>query len=186
MQKTCLHGEMGALHRREVLETSFESGFQYWITPHRSLTDREFTAIIGVILTVAVLAQLFFLAIGIWLVGFMTLFHGLFLAAAFVACRRDRKRLETVTFKDGILEIRRLHGNGQIMASTEVAAYGLEVVRTVDPDFGMRKLELRQHGKNIEVGCDLSPGERESFSKAFGLSLSNCGLRPRFCDKRLA
>lgn len=158
---------------------------QFVITPHRSLSDRAFASVILAILAVAVLAQLYFLLIGIWVAGVAVLFDGLFLAAAFMAWRLDRMREETLSLRDGMLHVRRYSSNAKLIHETSMPAFGVELIETVDPDYGCRKLELRYGKTIIEVGGDLSPFERSSFRRELVSSLAERGFKPRLTGRSL-
>ena len=162
-----------------------DSSFRFRITPHRSMSERGFAISILTILTVSVLAQLYFLALGIWVAGFVALFDGLFLSAAFLACRSDRRRVETVTLRNGILHAERRRGNGEIISKSDIPAFGLELVRTNDPDYGLQRLECRHRSQTIEIGCELSPSERRSLADALAHSLSVHGFPPRLSERSL-
>ena len=71
------------------------------------MSDDVFRKIIFAIIGLSVLAQLYFLMIGIWIAGVAFILDGLFLAGAFIACRADRKRVEIISLRDGIIHIKR-------------------------------------------------------------------------------
>jgi uncharacterized membrane protein len=156
--------------------------FRFRITPHRSMSDRGFSYVIFIMLTLAVTTQVFFLAIGIWVAGVAALLNGLFLAAAFIACRADRNNMETVSLHNGMLSIMRKRGNGELVFTRMVPAFGLTISTTVDPDFGCRKLELQHRSHLTEVGRDLSPAERRSFVTALVNSLHSHGFAPQLLE----
>lgn len=160
--------------------------FRFWITPHRSMADRRFAVFLFATINVAIVDQLAFLALGAWMAGFGNLFDGLFLAAAFVACRADRRRVETIAFRNGILRSERRRGNGEFIALSEVQALGLELIRTQDHDFGLQKLECRHRSTIVEIGTELSPVERQSLADAFEASLITHGFRLRLSERMLA
>jgi uncharacterized membrane protein len=161
-----------------------DSGFRYRITPHRSLSERGFATFILAVVTTAVAAQVYFLLIGVWIAGVAAILDALFLIAAFTACRADGKQLETVTLRGGMICVERLNRNGKIISSAETPAFGLELLQTVDPDFGVHKVELLHHGRRLEIAAYLSPGERRSLTESLAHSLTVSGFSPR-CTKCL-
>ena len=167
-------------------DDSTGTDFRFSITPHRSMTDRGFAVFIFATLMVAIAGQLSFLALGAWMAGFGVLFDGLFLAAAFGACRADRRRVETVSLRNGVLRSERRRGNGEVIASSELPAFGMELIRTNDPDYGLKKLECRHRSTIVEIGSELSPVERRSFADALEASLATHGYRPRLAEGMVA
>ena len=164
--------------------TAGAHGISFRITPHRSMSDDVFRKIIFAIIGLSVLAQLYFLVIGIWIAGVAFILDGLFLAGAFIACRADRKRVEIISLRDGIIHIKRERANGE-MSSESLPAFGLELIETVDPDYGHRKLEMRHRHTVLEVAADLTPGERKAFVAALAEALSNHGFKPRRSERQL-
>jgi uncharacterized membrane protein len=158
--------------------------FSFRITPHRSMSDRAFVYVIAVILTAAFAAQLYFFLIGVWVAGVVALFDGVFLAAAFIACRADRKRVETISLRAGIISVVRRRGSGETIFAEDIPAFGLEIQQTNDPDFGCRRLLLHHRSGVTEVGVELSPSERASFVQALGEALAEHGCGQRFSESR--
>lgn len=163
----------------DVIATEQSPDFRFRITPHRSLSDRAFLVMMAMLVGAAIAAQLFFLAIGVWIAGVAALLNAAFLVAAFIACRIDQRRLETVSLASGILNIERTRGNGQTTFADTLPAFGLTICTTTDPDFGCRKLELLHRRQTVEIGRDLSPAERGTFARALVASLRGHGFSPR-------
>lgn len=164
--------------------TQVEPDFCFRIRPHRAMTDRAFALTIVTILSAAALAQLYFIVMGIWVAGVAFILDGLFLAAAFIACRSDLKKLETVSLQEGMIFVRRSRPAREDEFQDCIPAFGLEIAQTFDPDYGHQRIELRHRGRTIEIGGTLSPPERQSFSKAFVASLQEHGFNPRFTETR--
>lgn len=150
--------------------------FGFVMTPHRSMSDRTFGIFILVILLVTIGTQLFFVAIGVWVAAFAALFDGAFLAGALVVSRSDRRRMETLRLEDGMLTSERRRGNGEIISSTEISAFGITLRQKVDSDYGCLKLEIIQGGRLIEVGSELSPCERGGLADAIIKEFRKAGI----------
>ena len=168
-----------AVAERCLPATSNQSDdFTFVMSPHRSLSDRAFAGFIVAILSVAFLAQIFFVVIGVWVAGAAALFNGLFLAAAFGACRSDRKKLETLFYRDGFLVSIRRRGNGEVISTAELPTFGLTLHRLTDPDYGCRKLLVSSLEKTVEIASELSPSERQSLGDALVDALRSRGFPP--------
>jgi uncharacterized membrane protein len=176
-------GTLNSARPNTVTDESISDQFQYRITPHRSLSDFGFFAVVGSVLGIAAAIQIYFFFVGVWFAGVVALFNALFLSAAFIACRADRNRSETISYESGTIDIVRRNGNGAEVYHLRIPIFGVELVRTIDPDYGMRKLELCQSGKLVEVASDLSPIEREAFLRAFAHSLAEQHLTVRVRDR---
>ena len=150
--------------------------FGFVMTPHRSLSDRGFGIFIISILGISLAAQLFFVAIGVWIAAVAVLFDGLFLAGAFIACRNDRRRTETLRLWNGRLTSMQKRGNGEIISSVDVSAFGLTLRRKLDREYGCLKLELIQGDRRFEVASDLSPCERSSLADALIAEFRKAGI----------
>lgn len=165
--------------QRSLIDTCDDAEFGFVMTPHRSLSDRAFLLFILSILAFSLTAQLYFVAIGVWVAAVAALFDGTFLVGAFIACRRDRRRTETLQFRSGRLTSVQRRGNGEIISSAEIPAFGLTLSRRIDSDYGCLRLELIQSGRRFEIASELSPAERSSLSDALVSELKTRGLGVR-------
>jgi uncharacterized membrane protein len=137
------------------------------ITPHMSMSDGMATAIYLAIFLAAAIVQLPFLQHGLWPVSIFSALDAAGLVVAlhvFRICQRHRR--EEILLADGALLIRR-HSFRSEVKEQKLECYGLSIERHDDPDFGCRRLLLVLRERRIEVARDLSPIERESFSRAF-------------------
>lgn len=164
---------------RSFVATCDDAEFGFVMTPHRSLSDRAFLLFILSILAIALAAQLYFVAIGVWVAAVAALFDGTFLVGAFIACRRDRRRTETLRFSSGRLTSVQRRGNGEIIATNEFPAFGLTLSRKIDNTYGCLRLDLIQNGRRFEIAAELSPVERASLSDALVSELKRRGLGVR-------
>ena len=171
--------ETSTKDQRSSIDTCDDAEFGFVMTPHRSLSDRAFLLFILSILAIALAAQLYFVAIGVWVAAVAALFDGTFLVGAFIACRRDRRRIETLQFRSGRLTSVQRRGNGEIIAAAEFPAFGLTLSRKIDSDYGCLRLELIQNERRFEIASELSPVERSSLSDALVSELKRRGLGVR-------
>ena len=165
---------LGDASRSLITQATFDA----LVTPHRSLGDRGLVVLLVAVLAVSVAVQAAFVALGVWVAGAFVLVDGLFLAAAFFACRADLDRSERVLVADGAVVVERCGRRGA-PAVERLPARGLAIEVTEDPDYGCRSLVLRHRGRRIEVARDLSPGERPAFLAAFAAALVEAGHPPR-------
>jgi uncharacterized membrane protein len=140
--------------------------FGFVMTPHRSLSNRAFNIIVISMLGISLAAQLFFVAVGVWVAAVAALLDGLFLAGAFIACRNDRWRTETLRLSNGRLTSMQKRGNGEVIFSAEISAFGLTLRRKLDREYGCLKLELIQGDRRLEIASELSPCERSGLADA--------------------
>jgi uncharacterized membrane protein len=153
--------------------------FGFVMTPHRSMSDRTFRIVIVSVLAISLGAQLFFVAIGVWVAAVAALFDGLFLAGAFIASRNDRRRMETLRLEEGLLTSVHRRGNGEIISSEELPAFGLTLRQKVDRDYGCLKLEIVQGGRLLHVASELSASERSGFAAALIDEFRKAGIAIR-------
>ncbi|WP_421693877.1 DUF2244 domain-containing protein [Aestuariivirga sp.] len=165
--------------QRSLIDTCGDAEFGFVMTPHRSLSDPAFLLFILSILAICVAAQLYFVMNGVWVAAVAALFDGTFLIGAFIACRKDRRRTETLQFRNGRLTSVQRRGNGEIIATAEFPAFGLTLSRKFDSDYGCLRLELVQNGRRFEIASELSPVERSSLSDALASELKRRGLGVR-------
>jgi uncharacterized membrane protein len=152
--------------------------FDAVITPHQSLGGRGFVVTICLVGSVALAFQLCFAAAGFWVGGLFFLGNGIFLIAALIACRLDRRRAERILVSDGAVSIERFDGRHRSTRLGTFPLFGLHVERLVDPGYGCQAIYLRHRGATLEIARDLAPAERASFLGAFLAALGHHGCYP--------
>ena len=152
--------------------------FDVIVTPHLSLADRGYTWLIVGVLAAALLVQIFFLLIGVWVAGVYVLIDGVVLAFALTVFRAEADRAERIAVEAGTIRIERRRGNA-IVERIELPVWGSVVERDQDPDYGCRAIRLRHRQRHIEIARDLSPPERVAFLDAFAAALAADGTTLR-------
>ncbi|MAU61345.1 MAG: hypothetical protein CMI62_11540 [Parvibaculum sp.] len=147
--------------------------FNALITPHRSLSMRGFTILIGIVAAVNFTAGILFMIQGAWpVLGFCGL-EVLLVWWAFRANYRSARAHETVQLSDEELRIRRVDAKGNARAFS-FQPYWVRVALREEPDESTH-LHLLSHGRELEVAAALSPHERADFARALEAALA--GLR---------
>lgn len=152
--------------------------FDVIVTPHLSLADRGYTWLIVGVLAAALLVQIFFLLIGVWVAGVYVLVDGVVLAFALTFFRAEADRAERITVEAGTIRIERRRGDA-IVDRIELPVWGSVVERDQDPDYGCRAIRLRHRQRRVEIARDLAPAERVAFLDALTRALAADGTPMR-------
>ena len=143
--------------------------FDARLTPHRSLSPRDFLVLMGAIGAVSFGAGLGFLLIGAWpVIGFM----GLDVALVYLAFRinyRDGRMYETLRLSRGNLVVERVNHGGK-RNTWRFQPYWLQVLID-DPPCHDSPLTLRSHGRSLSIGRFLTPAERLDLAQALRAAL---------------
>ncbi|WP_350335789.1 DUF2244 domain-containing protein [Coralliovum pocilloporae] len=146
--------------------------FSVLLTPYRSLGRSGFLIVMGLITLISFVSGVVFWAVGAWPVaGFL----GLDVLAIYIAFRlnyRSGRAFEEVHVSRSELVIRRVSPNGQEQVFTFNPYWARLHVECL-PDEGVTRLTLTSHGRELELGSFLNPADRETFSKAFAIALSD-------------
>lgn len=156
------------------------------ITPHRSISEGALRVVVIAFIGVAAMFVLLFLSNGARLAGFATGVEALFLAAAFVACNRDRRREELITMHGEILTVSRRSTNGRPAAPISMPVQALTIERTIDPEFGDLQLTLKSGLIRKDIGEWLTPAEREPFLQEFLKELQRRQVNPLLVTRHVA
>ncbi|ABS65167.1 conserved hypothetical protein [Parvibaculum lavamentivorans DS-1] len=144
--------------------------FNALITPHRSLSARDFVIVIGIVAAVNFTAGIVFMLKGAWPVfGFCGL-EVLLVWWAFRANYKAARAHETVQLTDDELLVRRVDAKGRARAFA-FQPYWVRLALRKEPD-ETTHLHLLSHGRQLEVAAALSPPERESFMHALEAALT--------------
>ncbi len=135
------------------------------ITPNRSLSQRGFMILIGIVTGMNVMAAAVFLAMG---AHFVPLFLGMDLlavVAAFLASYAAARRIERVQVS--AVDVRITHETpkwSRVVWESPTAF--TRVALHVEEEEGEVDLRLRLSGREVAVAQALSPRERHEFAKA--------------------
>jgi uncharacterized membrane protein len=141
------------------------------IRPHRSLGPQGFRVLMMLLCIASIVVSLPFLFLGLWPVaGFFGLdFLGLYIA--FRVSYRQGLAFEILELTPVRLLLRKVDPRG-VSREWRFNPLWTRLDRETDPDFGLQRLALHSHGRQVVIARDLSPDERESFADALGQALS--------------
>jgi uncharacterized membrane protein len=144
--------------------------FAATLTPHRSLSPRGKTVVLGLISLLALVPGVLFYALGAWpVLGFMGLDVLAIWLALTISTNRG-KAAEIVTLWPDALEVKRVDPKGRATLQT-FKPFDIRFV--IDRDFNERvtAMWLKHRDDKHPLGAFLSAEEKMSFSKAFGTAL---------------
>jgi len=136
-----------------------EPAFHAVLYPNRSLGNRGFALLMGLIVLVSAIVGAGFALAGAWPV---TGFLGLDVLLVYLAFRwnfRDASRADFIKLDDGSLAVRRIMPNGE----AKDWRFDITWVQVV---IEKRRLLLRSHGRELAIGPYLTADERVSLADA--------------------
>lgn len=135
------------------------------LTPYRSLGRKGFLVLMICLSLICFVAGAAFYAIGAWPVfGFLGL-DVLIIFIAFKLNYRAAREYEVITLSNETLDIRQVSAKG---AENQYSFNPFWVRLAIErkEDEGVTGLTLTSHGKSLNVGSFLNPGDRETFGNA--------------------
>ena len=152
--------------------------FSAVLTPHRSLGERGFILVMAIVGTLSFAAGMLFLVLGAWpVMGFFGL-DVLLIYCAFRANYRSGKACEYVTVTPTSLRVRQVTHRGEVKEWL-LNPLWVRLERHSIEDFGLQRLALVSHGRELTVAGFLGPDERESFARALAAALGEARRGPR-------
>ena len=139
--------------------SSLTPEFQVVLYPNRSLGDKGFALLMGLIVLVSVLVGAGFALVGAWPV---TGFLGLDVLLVYLAFRwnfRDASRADLITLDEDGLTVRRIMPSGETREWRFQTAWVQVVIEG-------RRLLLRSHGQELVIGPYLTAEERAGLANA--------------------
>lgn len=139
--------------------SSSPADFQVVLYPNRSLGDKGFALLMGLIVLVSALVGAGFALVGAWPV---TGFLGLDVLLLYLAFRwnfRDSSRADFIQLDENGLSVRRIMPNGKAKEWHFETAWVQVVIEK-------KHLLLRSHGKALMIGPYLTSEERSSLADA--------------------
>lgn len=144
--------------------------FEAVITPHRSLGQTGFVALMIAVGAVSFIAGIVFLAIGAWPVfGFFGL-DVLLLYWAFRINYRRAAAYEVVTVTPTELKVRKVTHRG-LVREWVLNPLWVTLDKITHEEYGMERLFLVSGGKRLPIASYLGPDEKASFAKALSSAL---------------
>jgi uncharacterized membrane protein len=151
--------------------------FSAVLTPHRSLSPRGFLIVMAVLGGISFVAGIVFLSMGAWPVfGFFGL-DVLLVYWAFRANYRSARAYEEVTVTPSELTVRKVNRHGRMREWTLNPVW-VRLRREVHEEFGLQRLFLESHGRQLTVAGFLSPQEREDFALALSGAIAEAKRGP--------
>lgn len=138
--------------------------FQAVLYPNRSLGNRGFAVMMGLIVLISLLVGAGFAYVGAWpVLGFL----GLDVLLVFLAFRwhfRDQARADFIRVDEHGLSVRRVLPNGEAKEWHFETAWVQVVIEK-------RRLLVRSHGKELAIGPYLTTTERASLAEALNAAI---------------
>ncbi len=149
------------------------------LTPHRSLTRRNFHILLLIFSGACFFTSLPFILLGAWpVVGFM----GLDVAAFYFAFRasfRAARAYEDVLLTPLELRFAKVSPTGA-RAEWHFNPSWVRLDRVEHEEFGTQRLAFVSHGRSVEVGPFLGPDEKASLARCLSAGLAEARRGPRF------
>ncbi len=147
------------------------------LTPHRSLGEAGFIALMLVVAGISFVAGMVFLVMGAWPVfGFFGL-DVLLLYWAFRLNYRSAAAYEEITVTAATLKVRKVSHRGQVREWV-LNPLWVRLEKVTIEDFGIQGLILVSRGKQLPIGGFLGPEEKASFALALGRALGEAKRGP--------
>jgi uncharacterized membrane protein len=151
--------------------------FSAVLTPNRSLSPRGFLIFMLVLGGISLTTGMYFLFKGAWPVfGFC----GLEVLLVYVAFRinyRHATAYEQVTVTPSELTVRKVSHHGRINEWT-LNPLWVRLERVVHEEFGVERLFLVSHGRELAIAGCLGAREKESFASALSAALGEAKRGP--------
>lgn len=144
--------------------------FDVIVTPHRSLSAKGFTIVMGLFGLVSFVMGCVYVSLGLWpVVGFLGLDVAL-LYFAFHLNFRSGRMVETIQLSDENLTIRRIRPNGKIQEWNIPPTWLQVILDGGDHDAG--RLLLRSHGRFLQIAQFLNFEEKQDLAQALQEALA--------------
>jgi uncharacterized membrane protein len=153
--------------------------FSAVLTPHRSLGEAGFIALMLVVAGISFVAGMVFLVMGAWPVfGFFGL-DVLLLYWAFRLNYRSAAAYEEITVTAAALKVRKVSHRGQVREWV-LNPLWVRLDQKTHAEFGIEKLYLVSKGRRISVASFLGADEKASFAKALTAALQAARRGPTY------
>jgi uncharacterized membrane protein len=144
--------------------------FSATLTPHRSLTQRGFLAVMIAMGGSSFIGGIVFLAIGAWpVIGFLGL-DVLLVYWAFRANYRAAAQHEEIVVSASELRVRKVSASGAIAEWTANPRW-VRLEKDMHEEFGLQRLFLVSRDRRLDIASFLGPDEKQSFSDALAGAL---------------
>ena len=151
--------------------------FSAVLTPHRSLGRKGFLILMTVLGLISFATGTAFLLAGAWPVFGFCGFDVLLIYFAFRLSYRRANAYEQVTVTPSELTVRQVSHHGRISEWT-LNPLWVKLDRVVHAEFGIERLFLVSHGRQLAIAGFLGPQEKESFALALSAALGEAKRGP--------
>lgn len=151
--------------------------FSAVLTPHRSLSRTGFLAVMLAIGGISFASGVFFILLGAWPVGG---FFGLDVLLVYWAFRlnyHSARAYEEVIVTPSELKVRKVSHRGKVSQWTLNPVW-VRLHRETDEEFGVQRLYLVSHGRELTIAGFLGPKEKLSFAAALSAALGEARRGP--------
>jgi uncharacterized membrane protein len=153
--------------------------FSALLTPHRSLSRAQFTALMSVVCAISFAAGVVFWRMGAWPVfGFFGL-DVLLIYWAFKINFRHAKAIEEITVTPSELRVRRVSHRGHV-AEWVLNPLWVQLDQKTHAEFGIERIYLVSKGRRVSIANFLGPDEKASFAKALTAALQAARRGPSY------
>jgi uncharacterized membrane protein len=151
--------------------------FSAILTPHRSLSSTGFVIFMLCLGGLSFVSGMVFVLMGAWPVfGFFGL-DVLLVYFAFRANFRAARAYEEVTVTASELTVRKVSHHGRVRVWT-LNPLWVRLERIVHEEFGIERLLLVSHGRQLPIAGFLPPSEKASFARALSAALGEAKRGP--------
>lgn len=151
--------------------------FSAVLKPYRSLSPRGFALLLMFVAATCFAGGLLFWSQGYWPI---TAFFGLDILAIQFAFRmnyRSGRAMEIVEMTPESLTVRRIAPDGK-QQDFAFNPYWARFEIDRHPEWGITRMALTSHGRQLPIGTFLGPDDRDSFAKAFQDALARARAMP--------
>jgi uncharacterized membrane protein len=153
--------------------------FSALLTPHRSLSRKQFTVLMTFVCAVSFAAGVVFWRIGAWPVfGFF----GLDVLAIYWAFKVNFRRgnaTEQISITPSELRVRRVSHRGHV-SEWVLNPVWVQLDQKVHAEFGIERLYLVSRGRRVSIASFLGADEKASFAKALLAALQAAKRGPTY------
>jgi uncharacterized membrane protein len=153
--------------------------FSALLTPHRSLSRTQFTALMTFVCAISFAAGVVFWRMGAWpVVGFFGL-DALLIYWAFKVNFRRGNATEQISVTPSELRVRRVSHRGHVVEWV-LNPLWVQLDQKTHAEFGIEKLYLLSKGRRVSIASFLGPDEKASFAKALTEALQAAKRGPSY------
>ena len=144
--------------------------YQANLKPYRSLNQRGFLIVMGIVAAISFVCGTAFLLMGAWPVFGL---FGLDVLAIYVAFRmnfRSARAREEITVTPSLITIRQIDEKG-VAQEARMNPLWTRLHKELMEDYGIQRLTLQSRGRTIPVGSFLHTEQREELAEGLTLAL---------------